>query len=1106
MKTISNQILASIFLSLTIIFGGWIFYRIHNRTSFEENRIHKDQVYAIDRLAYFLSEPLSKRDLREVKNNVKMEVVDESIVAIQIFDAKGPFCSVIIDENNNVITETDANTTKYLSDFVHKSITRPIKYQGKIIGKVVVYPDLKKMNNFVEQWRIEYLQELIMLICLMTGLQFLILRKVVIKPLVLLKKWVASTNSGELISLPQQFNSIEIDSVAHSVKQMADRLVNSFEENSKNERTIKSISDNFTNGMIFRVVANEDGYRKFIHLSSSFESLYGHSAEEVIADSSLFYNRIFVEDMPKVQELEAEALRTLSTYRNEIRIIKPDGSLRTSLFVVKPTKQEDGTICWDGIEWDITELKKAQADLEYNQFLLNSILEGTTDSIYIKDLDGRYLLMNKAGAKLINKEVSEIIGKDDTALFPENLAQELKEKDRQVIESDSTISFEQYLDTPLGEVCYIDSKGSLKDAQGKVIGMFGIARDITNIKNAEKELQYNQFLLNSILEGTPDSIYIKNIEGRYLIVNNATAKLANKEVSAIIGKDDTELFPLDQARELMSKDRLIMDSDSTQTFEHHLTTVTGPTDYLDIKGPLKDAQGKIIGMFGIARDITEFKQIQNELKISQERFEMAFATSPYVIMIADLETGNIIEINDAVMDIFGYTKEEVIGKNTVELGFYKYPEDRARIFETLQRDGALKNMELVGKSKSGSDIYLLISSKHIQINGKWTFVTTVQDITERKRNEEKIRESEARYRSIISVSKTGAWEYYSHTNKLWVSPEYLEILGRSKSDYKGISDQETLQKLWIDLIHPEDKEAATNCFAEYLNKGSIGTYEIYFRMKHIDGSWVWIWDRGQTIRDHEGNVTNLTIGTHLDITERKLNELELQKLIQDKDMFMSILGHDLRDPIISIYSLVDQLYTDFNDFELVEIKDDLFLIRKSAKNTMKFLDELLQWSHIQSGRMPFHAIDINFNAVSSEVIEMRKSALDKKDIQIILNSTDDLEVLADKKMLQTILRNLLSNAIKFTHRKGTITISANKTEEGTLIAVADDGVGIADVTKIFNPSQLYTNAGTNGEKGNGLGLNMCKQFVEKHGGKIWVESKIGKGTTFYFSLPNFSIM
>ena len=174
----------------------------------------------------------------------------------------------------------------------------------------------------------------------------------------------------------------------------------------------------------------------------------------------------------------------------------------------------------------------------------------------------------------------------------------------------------------------------------------------------------------------------------------------------------------------------------------------------------------------------------------------------------------------------------------------------------------------------------------------WSF----RDISEQRRTEQALRHSEARYRSIIAVSNTGAWEYHRQTDFLWCSAEYFGMLGRNATDF-DLSGASNLSTVWLGLIHPDDRAAAADNFATYLRTGSVGTYEAYFRMQHRSGEWVWIWSRGQTLRDALGNTTNLTVGTHIDITERKRAAIELEtahRNLQERIKEVNCLYHILR--------------------------------------------------------------------------------------------------------------------------------------------------------------------------------------------------------------------
>jgi len=178
-------------------------------------------------------------------------------------------------------------------------------------------------------------------------------------------------------------------------------------------------------------------------------------------------------------------------------------------------------------------------------------------------------------------------------------------------------------------------------------------------------------------------------------------------------------------------------------------------------------------------------------------------------------------------------------------------------------------------------------------------------------------------------------------------------------------------------------------------------------------------------------------------------------------------------------------------------------INKSLKNQYKLLENLLDWSRIQTGKMEFRPIRINLTEKVCDIINILNGNAVQKEICLINNVANDIFVNADQNMLQSIIQNLVSNAIKFTNHKGKIVIEAIEKDNFYHISVKDTGIGIhpKDVHKLFRIDIQFTMLGTEKEKGTGLGLNLCKELVEKHGGKIWAESEPGKGTTFIFTLP-----
>ncbi len=233
---------------------------------------------------------------------------------------------------------------------------------------------------------------------------------------------------------------------------------------------------------------------------------------------------------------------------------------------------------------------------------------------------------------------------------------------------------------------------------------------------------------------------------------------------------------------------------------------------------------------------------------------------------------------------------------------------------------------------------------------------------------------------------------------------------------------------------------------------------------------------------------------------------EIQQLLQlnaDKDLFLSILAHDLRSPFTALLGISDLLIENIRIYSIEEIESMLNRIKDASKGTFALLEDLLKWTSIQSGKISFNPRNLKFADICNQVLATLNSYSLAKSITINNTTKDDVYVYADNDMLKTVMRNLISNAIKFTRIGGSITISAGEKSGSTEISVSDNGVGIEPdrLIKIFDISQRQTTMGTEMESGTGLGLILCKEFVEKGGGKIWVESEYGKGSHFKFTIP-----
>ena len=243
------------------------------------------------------------------------------------------------------------------------------------------------------------------------------------------------------------------------------------------------------------------------------------------------------------------------------------------------------------------------------------------------------------------------------------------------------------------------------------------------------------------------------------------------------------------------------------------------------------------------------------------------------------------------------------------------------------------------------------------------------------------------------------------------------------------------------------------------------------------------------------------------IKQGRIIEKQTRELIErnaEKDRFFSIIGHDLKSPLSGIMTLSEIMDEDLRENRLEGIAESISLLRTSSENTYKLLENLLEWSMSQTGKVRFALETFNLSSLIREKILKFSIQTKSKNISLRFDNTADIYIYADRNMMMTVLRNLISNAIKFTPTGGVIDIIVSKVAGETKISVKDDGIGMSEKIKdgLFRITENVSRLGTSEEKGTGLGLILCREFVEKHGGKIWAESEQGKGSVFSFTIPD----
>lgn len=232
-------------------------------------------------------------------------------------------------------------------------------------------------------------------------------------------------------------------------------------------------------------------------------------------------------------------------------------------------------------------------------------------------------------------------------------------------------------------------------------------------------------------------------------------------------------------------------------------------------------------------------------------------------------------------------------------------------------------------------------------------------------------------------------------------------------------------------------------------------------------------------------------------------EERLHRANADKDRFISILSHDLRSPFNAILGFSEVLAEEVKTLDRREIEDLAIKINKSTRNTYNLLEDILLWARVQSSRTPFNPMPLVLNDICNDILVHLSAVATAKKIELTCSTGENLTVYADADMLKTVLRNLISNAIKFSWSGGTVTIKATESAGNITVSISDHGTGIKpeQLASLFDIAGAHSATGTAGETGTGLGLLLCKEFIERHNGHMWVKSEFGNGSEFLFSLP-----
>ncbi len=497
-------------------------------------------------------------------------------------------------------------------------------------------------------------------------------------------------------------------------------------------------------------------------------------------------------------------------------------------------------------------------------------------------------------------------------------------------------------------------------------------------------------------------------------------------------------------------------------------------------------------------------RLKNEaLSKSEQKYRQLIENSLQGIVI--LQNMKIVYTNPAFSHITGYTVEEILAFSPKEVGNLVHPDDWKLVWGNFRKRFAGQSIpasyHFKAISKDGSTIVLELHAQMIEFDQRPAIQGIVLDITERIETQKALKESEEKFRSIFENSGIGKAILNAKGEFIKVNNSFAEMLGYGIEEFKDMN--------MLDITHPSEIEHSLQIMKELLRDKSIKYRELEKKYLRKNGETFWGLVTITPIKDENGKLT-FFIAQFQDITKRKNAEAklikyaeELKELNQSKDKFFSIISHDLRSPFNALLGIAEYTTQFFDDLSKVEIKESIENIHSSAKKVYNLMRNLLEWTQIQTGRVKFERSKIDLYDISKSILELYRETADSKNINLTSNISNSIFLYADLYMIETVLRNLVSNGIKFTHPDGSVSISAAVKSDLVEVTVEDNGVGIApdNQKKLFRIDEQYRMDGTANEKGTGLGLILCKDFVGKSNGTISVVSELNKGSKFTFTVP-----
>ncbi|MHC1737080.1 MAG: PAS domain S-box protein [Ignavibacteriaceae bacterium] len=865
----------------------------------------------------------------------------------------------------------------------------------------------------------------------------------------------------------------------------------------KSNAIIKSSEEKFSKVFYLNPSASglsEFDTQKYIEVNDAFCVLFGFSKDEVLGKTAVELGILSLETRSAILK-NADINGKVTNVETELKT--KNGDIKHVLMSAEYLNIQDKKYRYTVVN-DITERKQTEKMLRESEEKHRLLIENYHDIIYTLSADGFFMFVSPSWTTLLGHPVTDVTGQSFLKFVHPDDVPNCYAWLQKVIDTGERQDGIEYRVQHADGTWYWHTSSAvpLRDIAGLITGFEGNSRDITERKRVEDALLNSEAQKKAILNGITSNIALVDKELKILWANKTAVSSINKQSGDIIGQP-CYLFWGDKVAPCTNCPTL----KAFQTGKsEHIIVETPDGRIWDEKGePILDSKGNVTYVVEIAQDITERKRMEDALKESEKRYRTTIDNISDAFFILDNDL-RFTYFNSQAELILQQKSSDMLGKQIFSEVF---KEAKGSVFEEKYLYTLTTRETTIFETFFGIDPYTNWYEVRVYpgLEGISVFFTI---ITERKKADSLMRLSLAKYQTLfdlfpvgitISDSKGGIIETNGIAKRLLgLDPEQQKQRNIDSKEWQIIRPDGTLM--------PASEYASTRALNE---NRTIENVEMGIVKDNDQITWLNV--SATPIPIDEYGVAII----YTDLTDRKEAEQslliakeKLEKTNSEKDKFFSIIAHDLRSPFHSFIGLTEIMATDSRELSLEEFTKYSIELHSLSQNLYKLLENLLEWSLLKKDSIPFTPDELYLSDILSQSIEPLQKSAFNKGITVLNQIPVSQKIYADEKMVNSVFRNLFSNAIKFSERDGTIIFSSTQTENNMVeIAVTDFGIGMSEElrNKLFVIEEKTGRKGTVGEKSTGLGLLLCKEFVEKNGGKLSIQSQIGKGSTFSFTLP-----